>query len=111
MGITQISTLEWFPSIEEAISSGAIRTFGTAEHAREEAHKWGWGRSIIRVNRRFERIYIIGVVDFQGSLVCGIPHQTMRIPLLRYETNDSGVEYQPVVVFSRPEKFAKEARP
>lgn len=99
--IWTINTAEWFPNLDAAISSGDIRTFRTAKSARIEAVKWGWNNSLVRIQRRFESVYIIGILDLQTECdICGIEHQVLRIPALKY-VERNGVKSQPVIKFKR----------
>lgn len=91
----------WFPDIDRCISEGAIKSFGTQREAIEQAAKFGWGRKIIKVERRFERIYIVGVIDFQPDNENGIEFTSLRIPLLKYVTGEDGIKFQPVVKFRK----------
>jgi hypothetical protein len=93
---------EWFPNLEKSITDGVIPAFGTQKTAIEAAVKYGWGRKILRVDRRFERIYIVGVLDFQPRDIAGITVDTLRVPLLRWETGHDGIKYNPVVEFNKP---------
>lgn len=99
---TTIKPQEWFPNIDNAIADGVIPAFGTQEMAIEAASKYGWGRKILRVDRRFERIYIVGVLDFQPRDIAGVTVDTLRVPLLRWETGYDGIKYNPVVEFRKP---------
>jgi len=100
--ISVINTKEWFPNLDNCISDGTIQSFRTQKIAIEEAKKFGWGKNIIRIDRRFERIYIIGTIDHCSEVKAGIDHQVLRVPMLKYDTDTNGTKYQPVVKFTRP---------
>ena len=101
--VNKIDCNNWFPNLNSTIEGGAIRTFGTAEMAKEEAHKYGWGNKILKIERRLENVYIVGVMDFQTTEICGVVNDTLRIPLLRWEKGINGITYNPVVIFRRPQ--------
>jgi len=103
MIITKINTKDsWFPSIDKAIESGCIRTFGTQRQAIEAATSVGWGKRAIKTERRFERVWIVGTIDFQPDETAGVVSDVLRVPLLKYVTGDDGVKYQPVITFKLP---------
>ena len=92
----------WSPDLRSAIETGGVRTFGTQKQAIEASVIFGWGRRVFKVERRFERVWMVGVLDFQPEIQGDLQIQTLRVPLLRYDTGADGVKYQPVVTFRRP---------
>lgn len=92
----------WWPNIDACIADGTIPVFGTQRDAIEKSHSVGWGNRIIKVERRFENVYIIGTIDLHTETIAGVDNQIMRVPLCRYEKGDDGIEYQPVVKFKKP---------
>jgi hypothetical protein len=92
---------DWFPKLDTAIGERAIHAFPNKKAAIEAATKFGWGSNVVRVGRRFERIWIVGRVDFQPEEVAGVTKDVLRVPMLRYETGQDGIERQPVVEFRK----------
>ena len=101
MVVIDTTKKEWFPDLDSAIEYREIPSFLTSKMARETAMKYGWGNKIIKLERRFERIYIVGVIDFQPEIENDIQFEVMRVPMLKYETKN-GIQYQPVVKFRKP---------
>lgn len=102
--ITTVEYSGWFPNLDNAISSGDIKCFGTQRQAAETASQFGWERHIVKVQRRFERVYIIATLDFQPDKEGDIEFQSLRVPALKYVTGNDGIKYQPVIKFRRPYK-------
>lgn len=92
---------EWFPNLDACISDGTIPAFWTQRDAIEKSLAIGWGNRIIKIERRFEHVYIIGTIDLHTEEIAGVARQIMRVPLCRYERRADGAEYQPVVKFHR----------
>jgi len=91
-----IKSSEWFPDLDAAISSGDIKSFPSKKAALEYAKEYKWIRAV-RVERRFENVWIIGLLDFQPDDENGILFDVLRVPMLRWI---DGV--QPVVKFRKP---------
>lgn len=102
MTMDSINGNDWFPNLAAAIDSGDVKTFPTKDTALDAAMRYGWGKHVVRVEKRFERVWIVGTVDFQPDTEKDIEFQSLRIPLLRYDTGNDGIKYQPVVKFRRP---------
>jgi len=100
--MNKINDREWFPSLGNAIETGEIRAVGTKREALETAAQFGWGRRVLMVERRFERVYVVGTVDFQPQREGDLEFQTIRMPLLRWERGEDGIKYQPVVTLRKP---------
>jgi hypothetical protein len=100
----KIKSKGWFPDLDKAISSGDIKAFGSSTQAQEAAIKYGWGKNVIKVERRFEYVYIVGTLDFQPDVEFGVETQPLRVPLLRYDKGEDGIKFQPVVKFKQPYK-------
>ena len=101
MRATTISDKDWFPSLSSVVENGIIRRFLTQKMAIEASHKYGWGNRIIRVERRFERVWLVGAIDFQPEEIAGVTTDVLRLPLLHYETGEDGIQYQPVLALRR----------
>lgn len=99
--MTEISSVGWFPNLDKAIGAGDVKAFPTKKAALSAAKTFGW-RNVLRVNRRFEKAYIIGKLDFQDDLEGDVEFVKLRVPALRWELNDANVKYQPVISFRRP---------
>ena len=92
----------WFPRLDPVIAAGVIRIFPTKKRALEVAKKYGWGGRVIKIARRFESGWIVGQISFQPETTpTGDVCDVLNVPLLRYEKNTNGVEYQPVARFRK----------
>lgn len=68
---------------DEIIST--VPGFRTRAEALAEGSLFGW-RTAIRLQRRFEQIWVVGKMDFQPDTVDGAVCDVFRLPLLRWET-------------------------
>jgi hypothetical protein len=91
---------DWSPNIETAIAGG-VRTYATKTRALSAGKAFGW-RSAVRIQRRFERVWVVGAVDFQPTTHQGESVECLRIPLLRWDRDERGIEFCPVLVLRRP---------
>ena len=96
---TIIDHKDW-RDIDRAVASGDLPAFPTKADAVKAARNFGWS-SVARLNRRMERVWIVGVLDFQRDNERGIDFHTFRAPLLKW-TRESGADRCSVVKFRRP---------
>lgn len=78
------TTEEWFPNLNSVIEQRGIPAFPTAKAAQEVAKKFGWSSKVIRCDRRFERCYIVGAIDFQPDTIAGVTVDILRVPMLKW---------------------------
>lgn len=96
---------EWWPNLESAIVEKDIPSFPTKSAAQAAAKAFGWEQyRVVRVIRRFEKIWIVATVDFQPSYEAGILFKTLRVSLLKWEKRPDGITHCPVVIFRKPEE-------
>lgn len=91
----------WEPNIDKAIESGPITAFKTKKEAVEKSREFGWLGKVVHIQRRFEKIWIVGDIDFQPSKELDLIFDQLRVPLLRYEKSQMGVDVQPVIKFRK----------
>jgi hypothetical protein len=100
--VTKINHKEWFPNLDGGIRDGIIPCFGTSRQAEEAAAAYGWGKRVIRIDRPLGHLYIVGVLDFQPREIYGVTVDILRVPLLRWETGEDGIKFNPVIEFTKP---------
>lgn len=83
---TQAEIKEYFPDITDAIGD-VIPGFMTERECREYASSIGWGScDIIRIEKRFERVYIVGKNDIRKITdTAGITNDAIVFPLGEYD--------------------------
>lgn len=87
-----------------------VPQFRTKKEALLEGAKFGW-KSAVRLHRRFESVWVVGKKDFQpdevGKNILSSPIriECFRFPLLRWEHDERGVQFVPVLVCRRPIKL------
>ena len=81
--------------IDNLILDRIILSFRTQKKAQMAGKKFGWNCAL-KINRRFETIWIVGKKEFQPAYIAGIAHDQYRIPLLRWERDNRGIEFCPV---------------
>jgi hypothetical protein len=103
MAVQTISELGWCPDLRKAISNGDVRSFRTQKDARAAAKEFGWGSKVLKVERAFEAVHIVGHLDqLYPEMVGDLKFQALRIPMLRYEIGEDQVQRQPVLRLRRP---------
>jgi hypothetical protein len=101
-----INIQEWFPNIDLAIGERLIPSFPTKKVAIEAARKFGWRANVVRIIRRFEKVWVVGRVDFQPSYEGGLRFEVLRVSLLRWDDAPCGsYKMCPVATFR---KYVKE---
>ncbi|HBC7417445.1 TPA: hypothetical protein KEY88_000082 [Serratia marcescens] len=83
--------------VDDIISS--LPTFPTKKKAVEAGAAFGW-RTAIRVIRRFESCWVVGIQDFQSDYTGRLKFDSFRFPLLRWDT-ENGVKKCPVLKVRR----------
>ena len=83
-------------ALDHPIRDGIVRTFRTRKDAETAGKAYGW-RCAIRLDRRFEKIWVVGKKDFQPTYIIGIAHDQYHFPLLRWEKDSSKIEYCPIL--------------
>lgn len=69
--------------------------FATKAQAIVAGKKYGWSTAI-RLDDRFERLWVVGNVSFQPTYVAGIENIQYNFPLLRWDKKNC-VEFCPVI--------------
>lgn len=85
-------------ALQQPIEDGVIKAFPTKTEAINAGKEYGW-KSAIKLNRRFESIWIVAVKDFEPTCIAGISHDNYRVPLLRWERGVDGITRCPVVQY------------
>ncbi|HEM8613679.1 TPA: hypothetical protein U2Q68_003493 [Citrobacter amalonaticus] len=88
--------------VDEICSS--VPTFATKQAALKAGSMFGW-RSAVRIERRFEKVWVVGKQCFQSDHSAGINFESYRFPLLRWDC-ECGVKKCPVLSVRR---FKQEA--
>ncbi|EBZ0941213.1 hypothetical protein D7O10_10295 [Salmonella enterica subsp. enterica serovar Braenderup] len=83
--------------VDEICSS--VPTFATKQAAIKAGSMFGW-RSAVRIERRFEKVWVVGKKCFQSDHSAGINFEAYRFPLLRWE-KEGGVTKCPVLSVRR----------
>ena len=85
INLTLSAIKQYFPDITNSLGH-EIPAFPTVEKCRAFALKIGWGnQDIIRVSKRFERVYIVGKKPIHTSLdACGNIVESIHIPTGNY---------------------------
>lgn len=82
--------------VEYAINNG-LKTFRTKKQALSYAKEFGW-RHAFKIQMRFEAVWIVGKKDFQPTIKAGISLDSYRIPMLRWDKNDYGITFCPILI-------------
>jgi len=77
----------------------AVPTFRTKKEAISTGSKFGWA-SAFCIERRFEKVWVVGAKDFQNDYVGKVAFEVFRLPLLKWEKVD-GVTRCPVLSIRR----------
>jgi len=93
-----IKPSEWFPNLDKAIGD-EIKVFPTKALANDAARPFGWTGRVIRISRKFEKVWAVGQIDFQPTIEGDVAIRVLRMPLLRWERRKDGVTHCPVVEF------------
>ncbi|MFH3258873.1 hypothetical protein [Klebsiella pneumoniae] len=83
--------------IDEIVS--AIPTFPTKQAAICAGREFGW-RSAVQIERRFEKVWVVGKQCFQDDNVAGLRFDSWRFPLLKW-VNENGTTICPVLTVRR----------
>lgn len=73
--------------------------FRTRAEALKAGSPFGW-RTAVRLERRFEIIWVAGKKEFQSDVVDDVSYDAFHLPLLRWEEED-GKTVCPVLVIRR----------
>lgn len=76
----------WFPDLNAAISNGVVKVFGSRREAEKRARVFGWSSKVLKVERRFETVHVIGEVGEERELVGHAKYQVLRLPLISGKT-------------------------
>jgi len=94
---------EWWPNIECCIAERDIPAFPTKAAAQAAAKAFGWkSYHVLRVMRRFENVWIVGMIHLQPDCEAGIEFKNLRVCLLKWEKKADGVTHCPTVQFRKP---------
>lgn len=88
--------------VDEIVSS--LPTFPTKNAAVNAGAAFGW-RTAVRIERRFENVWVVGKKCFQSDHSAGLNFETFRFPLLRWE-KEGGITKCPILSVRR---FKQEA--
>jgi len=80
------------------IADGLVKTFRTKGEALKAGTEYGW-KSALKINRRFEKVWVVAQKDFQPNYILDIRYDNYRVPLLRWDKGEDGIERCPVVQF------------
>ena len=83
--------------VDEVVS--IIPTFRTKKEAISTGSKFGWS-SAFCIERRFEKVWAVGIKDFQNDYVGKVTFEVFRLPLLKWEKVD-GITRCPVLFIRR----------
>lgn len=83
--------------VDEIVS--VVPTFPTKQAAIQAGSKFGW-RTAIRIERRFEKVWVVGKKCFQDDHVADLNFDTYRFPLLKW-VNENGTTKCPVLSVRR----------
>ncbi len=102
---TSISYLDnWRLSVRVDEIVSAVPTFPTKNAAVNAGAPFGW-RTAVRIERRFENLWVVGKKCFQSENDADLNFDAFRFPLLKWE-KEAGVEKCPVLSVRR---FKQEA--
>lgn len=73
-----------------------IPIFPTKGAALNAGKSFGWREAII-LQSPFERVWVVGKKDFQPDEIAGITRDCFRLPMLRWELGQDGIERCPVL--------------
>lgn len=93
-----LTPTDW-PGLEEAIMAGEVPTFATKKAAVDAGAEFSF-RHALRLERRFERVWLCAKLDLQPDLEGSLVFDVLRVPLLKWETNQ-GVKHGLVAKFRR----------
>lgn len=83
--------------VDEICSS--VPTFTTKQAALDAGSLFDWG-SAVRIERRFEKVWVVGKRCFQDDHVAGLNFDSWRFPLLKW-VQENGVTKCPVLTVRR----------
>ena len=83
--------------VDEICSS--VPTFATKQAALNAGSLFGW-RSAVHIERRFEKVWVVGKQCFQGDHVGGLNFDSWRFPLLKW-VQENGTTKCPVLSVRR----------
>ena len=80
---------EWFAddgltTLNELIANQIVRTFTLKRDAVNAGKLFGW-KDTIRIDRRFERVYIVGKQQFRSISDCHCVFDVIDLPLLEWD--------------------------
>ena len=83
--------------VDEIVS--IVPTFPTKQAAIQAGSKFGW-RTAVRIERRFEKVWVVGKKCFQGDRSANLNFDAYRFPLLKW-VEECGVTECPVLSVRR----------
>ncbi|HGY5183056.1 hypothetical protein [Citrobacter sp. RHBSTW-00881] len=86
-------------SIQVDEIASAAPTFSTKNAAIKAGSEFGW-RAAVRIERRFETVWMVGKKEFQDDNSAGLQFDAYRFPLLKW-VKENGVEKCPVLSVRR----------
>lgn len=104
-GVMHTVTLKDWSEMMPYIQEGVIPSFRTKAEALKAGRHFGW-KTAVRVEKRFETVWVVGKCDFQPESLYDLVWDVIRLPLLRWERNEFGIEFCPVVKIRRLRKEA-----
>lgn len=92
-------------SISLSILKAELPLFPTKKAALTAAKEFGW-RDAIRLDTRFERVWVVGKKLLQPDDVAGETVDVFSFPLLRWDVGKDGIKRNPVLQVRRHRKGA-----
>ncbi|WP_115791299.1 hypothetical protein [Escherichia coli] len=83
--------------VDEIVSS--VPTFPTKNAAVNAGAPFGW-RTAVRIERRFENVWVVGKKCFQSDRSAGLNFEAYRFPFLRWE-KEGGITKCPILSVRR----------
>ncbi len=97
-GTTMLKATDW-QGLEKAIMAGEVPTFATKRAAVAAGAEFSF-RYALRLERRFERVWLCAKLDLQPDLEGNLEFDVLRVPLLKWGLRQ-GVQHGLVAKFRR----------
>jgi hypothetical protein len=83
--------------LDTYLNNGLIKTFYTKKEVQEYAKSIGWDHyHVVKIERRFEKVWIVGQNHIQKDNIVGLEFDTFRCPTGNYE-NKNGCQHMIVL--------------
>ena len=97
-GTTTLRATDW-PELEKAIMAGEVPTFRTKKAAVTAGAEFSF-RHALRLERRFERVWLCAKLDLQPDVEGNLEFDVLRVPMLKWGLRQ-GVQHALMVKFRR----------